>query len=154
MYKEVNPIINISVRALCIKPYIGHLKGCPNFGKKDICPPISPLITDVFDMDKPIYAIYNKFNFGAHVTKMKEKHPNWTIRQLECCLYWQGSARKQLKNEIVSFLKEHKEYHVLVCPEACGVNITETMAQIGINLEWPPKTNAYQIALAGIRRNN
>jgi len=35
-------------------------------------------------------------------------------------------------------------------PEAMGVNVTETMKRVGIELEWPPVNVAYQIALAGI----
>ncbi|KUO63623.1 MAG: hypothetical protein APF84_17375 [Gracilibacter sp. BRH_c7a] len=56
-----------------------------------------------------------------------------------------------LKQHIVSFLKENKGYRVEACPEAMGVNITETMACAGVFLEWPPENVTYQIALAGIR---
>ena len=37
-------------------------------------------------------------------------------------------------------------------PEAQGVSVTDTMVQVGIYLEWPPKTVAYQVALAGKAR--
>lgn len=32
-----------------------------------------------------------------------------------------------------------------------GVNVTETMKNAGVILEWPPANIAYQIALAGVR---
>ncbi len=83
---------------------------------------------------------------------MKQKHPNWSEHQLKCVLYWQNSARKNLKNHIADFLKENNKFTIETCPEAMGVNITETMNQIGIKLEWPPMNIAYQIALAGIRK--
>lgn len=48
-------------------------------------------------------------------------------------------------------MEERKGYHISTCPEGSGVNITETMKNVGINLEWPPKNYTYQIVLAGIR---
>jgi hypothetical protein len=37
----------------------------------------------------------------------------------------------------------------VTCPEACGVDVTATMASIGVALEWPPVSTAYQVALVG-----
>jgi hypothetical protein len=37
-------------------------------------------------------------------------------------------------------------------PEAQGVNLTETMKNVGIILEWPPEKLAYQIVLSGIKK--
>ena len=53
--------------------------------------------------------------------------------------------------KIKKFLIEHREYSIIACPEACGVNLTATMQKIGIELEWPPENVAYQIVLAGIK---
>jgi hypothetical protein len=39
---------------------------------------------------------------------------------------------------------------VFLVPEAHGLNVTATMKSIGIELEWPPKTVTYQIALASV----
>jgi len=147
---KVKPIIDLSMRTLCLHKYHNHPKGCPNWNKKDGCPPKSRVIDKIIDIDKTVYAIYNKYPFGKHVKKMKDKHPNWTKRQLECCLYWQGTARKQLKEKIYIFLKEKPNYIISHCPEGSGVNLTETMKQVGIELEWPPKKYTYQIVLAGI----
>jgi hypothetical protein len=82
---------------------------------------------------------------------MKRKHPNWTDRQLYCCLYWQGTARKNLKNEITKFKKSFSNHIVTTCPEAMGVNITEVMKDnADIELEWPPISISYQVAIAGL----
>jgi hypothetical protein len=98
---------------------------------------------------------------------MREAHPEWTKSQLNCCLYWQTTARKMLTEKLQNFLKEFPDFHVVVAkysgapinnriiwspPEAMGVNITATMANRGIFLEWPPETVAYQVALASIER--
>ena len=147
--KQVEIIIDNSMRGLCKKAYPGHKKGCPNFNKRQDCPPKVPLLHKVLDLNHPVFAIWNVYDFKNHTSKMKTKHPEWSKRQVECCLYWQGSARKQLKFKIQSFLESYPGYIILTTPEACGVNITKTMKNIGINLEWPPKTVTYQIALAG-----
>lgn len=153
MIVKVKPIIDESVRSLCTRPYPNHPKGCPNYGKKAGCPPSILLLDKIFALNEPVFAIYNIFDFGGHVQKMGERHPGWTQRQCECCLYWQGTARKQLRQEIQRFYKLHIGYPPVVteCPEAHGVNVTETMRSIGHVLQWPPATHAYQVALGGER---
>jgi len=148
-YKQINPNIDLSVRSVCVRSYPNHPKGCPNFGKKKGCPPQVSIITDILDFTKPIYAIWNIFDFESHCNRMRKLHPNWTQRQVECCLYWQPKARKQLKIEIGIFLDVIKNQTILTCPEGNGVNITETMASIGQFLQWPPRTFTYQVVLAG-----
>ncbi|MHA2248494.1 MAG: hypothetical protein ACXADY_26340 [Candidatus Hodarchaeales archaeon] len=153
--KYVQPVFDSSVRGLCVKPYPRHPRGCPNFDKKKGCPPTTPLFHEFFDCEQPVIAVWNVFDFGAHVERMRVKHPDWSRAQLECCLYWQGTARKQLKQEIV---KAHRYHHLRPgyvaedCPEAMGINITATMASIGVELEWPPVTRAIQVALLAQKR--
>lgn len=155
---EVNPVIIPSVRNLCVRPYPNHKKGCPNYGKKKGCPPDVPMFDSVCDISKPVYAIYEVFDFKGHVEWMKERHPKWSKRQLECCLYWQGGVRKRLKIGIRLFhgtmlgLKG-REYFVTDAPEAMGVDVTETMKKVGIELEWPPVNVVYKIAFAGVLRS-
>lgn len=153
MYAEVKPIIDYAVRGLCRKPYHNHPKGCPNWGK-DKCPPKLPKLEDFFDTKEPLYMIWNKFDIGKHIEKMRKKHPNWTDYQLKCVLYWQGTARVELKKEIEKFKKDHPDCVVTTGPEAMGVNITETMKQLGIELEWPPTKYSYQCAMGGTQKEN
>lgn len=151
MYIKVNPIIDVNMRSLCKSPYPNHPKGCPNYNKKDGCPPKALIFNELIDISKTVYAVYNKFDFGKHVQKMRNKHPAWSKRQVECCLYWQPRARSQLKEGIASFLMEHPGLFVVKCPEACGVNLTQTMMDVGIKLEWPPVHYTYQIVLCGTK---
>ncbi len=157
---EVTPVLDESVRDLCCRPYPGHPKGCPNWGKRDTCPPAAPLLQDILTLVEPVFAVWNRFDLAAHVARMRERHPGWSDRQLYCCLCWQGTARKQLRAKIKCFLHEQNlanaldlKYHVdllvVGCPEACGVNVTATLASIGITLEWPPRVWAYQVVLVG-----
>lgn len=138
-----------NVRGLCVKPYTGHSKGCPNYGKKATCPHKAPLLSNVLKLNETVYVAWNRFDFGLHVGRMREKHPDWSERQLSCCLYWQGTARKALRISIEAFLKDHTGMVAVTTPEACGVDVTLLMKRIGIKLEWPPVLFAYQVALLG-----
>lgn len=147
---KISPVLKKSVRKLCFQSYHNHSKGCPNWNNSDLCPPKAPLLGAVIDLRKSVWLAYNAFDFGAHVACMREKYPEWSDRQVECCLYWQGTARKQLRVRVATFLDGvTSKHHILYRPEACGVDITATMAAIGIEMEWPPKTVAYQVALIG-----
>lgn len=147
---QINPVINPGIMKLCTVPYPGHKKGCPNFNKRKGCPPHTPLFNEIINTEYLMYVIYNIFAFGEHVERMQIKHPDWSKRQLECCLYWQGTARKQLKGEIKRFTDLFGLDHtILTVPEAYGVNVTKTMKTIGVDLEWPPVKHTYQIAMAG-----
>ena len=150
---RVTPVIDYSVRELCVQPYPLHPKGCPNVGKCDRCPPAAPLFDLVFDMTQPVYAVVNEFDLAGHVGRMREKNPTWSDRQLYCVLYWQPKARKQLETKIVDLCCGIlSDYSAERCPEAMGVNISETLANAGIALEWPPRKVARQVALLGIRK--
>lgn len=159
---QVEPAIDYSVRGLCVKPYPLHPKGCPNFGKCDRCPPKAPLFDQVFDLRYPVLAVVNEFDLAAHVAKMAIRNPSWGERQLRCVLYWQGTARKQLREKIEKVLHSPTVLHHGVwttpsslgyeatwCPEGMGVDVTATMERAGIHLEWPIVKIARQVALIG-----
>ena len=139
---------------LCQRPYPNHRPGCPNYGKRTSCPP-QAAIWDYPKEGTQTFVVWNAFDFGAHVRRMYETNPKRTKRQAECCLYWQGTARKQLKKRIKEFtdsLGGDVIWIVYTIPEAHGVNVTETMRRIGIELEWPPKTVTHQVALVVVGR--
>ena len=135
---------------LCRLKYPNHSNGCPNYGKKVGCPPTASHLYTLIDSSL-VFVIWNVFPFGQHVQRMRSKHPDWSERQVRCCLYWQGKARKQLRMEVDNFLSVHRNMYIVQCPEACGVNVTATMANINKFLEWPPEEIAYQVVLAGRR---
>jgi len=151
-----NIVIDKSVRGLCRRPYPNHPKGCPNYGKRSTCPPQVKLINEIFDANKGFWIVWVDFDFASHCNNMKTKHPEWTQRQIECCLYWQGTARKMLRGAVDGiwyYLKDQKETWMVNCiPEAMGVNVTETMKLLGVELEWPPKKIVRKVALLGVER--
>lgn len=151
-----NIIIDPSVRSLCQKPYPNHPKGCPNYGKRAICPPRCPLITEEYDMSKGFWLVWIEFDFGAHCRKMRRLHPDWSQRQIECCLYWQGKANKKLREAVADvryYLRGRDKWSVTYCPEAMGVNVTETMRRVGVELEWPPQRVVRKVALFGVKKD-
>lgn len=144
MIIEVHPVLLTT--CLCQRRYRNHRHGCPNYGIKPGCPP-----REIWNHD-PAYAIITEFDLGAHVERMRALYPEWSKYQLVCCLYWQGTARKVLKEEIVRFLRLYSGYVVDPTPEAAGVNVTATLKAVGIELEWPPEKIVRQVALAYQRR--
>jgi hypothetical protein len=105
------------------------------------------LFDDVYSTHKPVLAVWNVFDLAEHADRMGEKHPDWSEAQRVCCLYWQGTARKQLRRKIEGVLSQYPWMRAETCPEAMGVDVTATMEQIGVRLEWPPKAKVIQVAL-------
>lgn len=153
MYTQVQPVIEHRVRALCTLPYPGHEQGCPHYGKRDICPPNAPLFDQYFDMEKPIFAIWVTFDLEGHVEKLRLEHPDWAEKQLRDWQLWRAETKAGLAREIAAFLEKHQGYTAVQCPEAMGVNITDTASQAGIALEWQePIRTIHCIALAGVKK--
>jgi hypothetical protein len=150
----VTPAIDLGMRSLCVYPYHNHPKGCPNFGKKATCPPTVGRFPYEYDNRHDVWALWAEFDLDAHVRRMRKRHPTWTYRQLSCCLYWQGTVRKFLRESIAKWVGENKEDYpnlaVTTCPEGMGVNVTATMKSIGVELEWPPRQTTRLIYLAGV----
>lgn len=156
----VKPVLDESVRKLCYRPYPNHKKGCPNYGKRPVCPPQAPLLSEFLDLNYKVMAVWVAMDFAAHVQRMKEKHPNWSQRQLECCLYWQGTMAKRLRRWTEYQLTRtilfdtDKPLVATYCPEAMGVNVTETMKRFTqVRLEWPPQNIVYKISFVGVARD-
>lgn len=147
-------VIDTRVRGLCTRPYPNHPKGCPNFGKRATCPPKCPLLSDVYNLNAGFWIVWVEFDFAAYCKKMRDKHPNWSQRQVECCLYWQGGVNKRLREAVNKVwadqvLRTGIGFHETYCPEAMGVNVTETMRKLGVELEWPPQGVVRKVALIG-----
>ncbi len=122
----------------CFMPYIGHPKGCPNCygkcwgsGNKQIG------LGELVDLNRPYYLIYNEFNLELHAQKMKVNHPSWSGRQCRCVLYWQGTARKQLREYVSGALQQVNPTpdFITYIPELYGVNVYVTCLEIGLVLD-------------------
>lgn len=126
----------------CAAPYPGHPKGCPNHkGRcwgKDGNKPMS-MLTDIIDAGKGVYAVYNEYDVDAREKELGELHPDWTRKQKRCLLYWQGTARAELKKKITvakSLLAMRGFVPDLVTDgEHNGVNVYVTMRGCGLKLD-------------------
>ena len=145
----VDVVGNRDMQCLCAAPYPNHKHGCPNYGKKDGCPPNIPYFPDVYDTEG-VHLIAQDIQFGEYLRLFKIKHPTWTDRQLRNPLYWQTYFRARFRASV-----EHRKpdgYDVLYTPEAMGVDVTATCKKAGINLEWPPTEHTFMVALYARRR--
>ncbi|MBN1377258.1 hypothetical protein JW949_02900 [Candidatus Woesearchaeota archaeon] len=158
MIIKINPEIipyRRKIQALCKVPYYGHSRGCPNYAKKEGCPPGQLLINKVLDFKKDIFVIYTVFCVGEFAERMGKKHPDWNDRQNYNPRYWQPTARKFHRMEENKALEETGIEKIINSPEAHGVDLTGLMKEIGIRLkwDWPPehkRTNkVYIISLGG-----
>lgn len=159
----VTPIMDESVRDLCKRPYgwnpktrrYSHPKGCPNWGRRDTCPPKAVLLPEFFDMTKPILAVWVAYDLASHRKKAKAKHPDWSNRQCGNSRHWQNGVLARLRREVKYNLERSplfgnsKNLIATDRPEAMGVNVTETMKNVGVILEWPPVNIVRKIAFIG-----
>ena len=60
-----------------------------------------------------------------------------------------------LKESISKFNQIYKDkgYFSTTSPEAMGVDVTKTLQNAGIQLEWPARDTVYKVAFAGIPLN-
>lgn len=140
--------------ALCKLPYPGHKKGCPNVGKNKNCPPLCPKVNEKYNLSKPYFFSYVKFNLKKQKEKMKLLHPDWTAKQCKCLLYWQGTVRKKLNTNSKIFTYDIKEetgywHDYELIPEAMGVDVFKTMKCHGIKLERNPENYVYKVSFIG-----
>jgi len=135
----------------CKLPYPEHPHGCPNFGRKEGCPPKAKLFSEL--VNYPMFLIGIRFDLSAHIEQMRQKHPDWSLRQLKCLLYWQGHINKVLRQKCEEIASKHPDYIILYKPEANGINLFATCYKLGIILERSPQHFVWKIAIVGTRRD-
>ncbi len=139
-------VINSAARGWCVLPYPDHPKGCPNYGKKLICPPQAPYIADWLYGTIELRFVCVSFNLKEHSERMIVRNPHWSQRQARCLLYWQPKVNKALIS-LVSTLVHENGLKITYCPEAMGVDVIKTAQSGGIPIEAPPKDIVHKIAL-------
>jgi len=134
--------------SFCKLPYPNHPKGCPNYGKRESCPPFAKKFNDI--IIPPFYLVIQEFDIESHAIKYKKKYPTWSERQCRNLLYWQKGVVKKLKMEAYDLAKSlGKEFIVLEVPEANGVHLFETCKNIGIELQRYPQKIIRKIMIVG-----
>jgi len=155
MKQVVKPLQNIiwdeHTSDWCRLPYPRHPKGCPNYGKKEGCPPQAKKVWSI--IKAPYFLVGVCFNLKEHVQRMKRKHREWSDAQARCLLYWQPKVNKKLRHVAERFSSQIPNSIVLYTPEANGVHVFKTCKEIGIVLERNPQNFVWKIALIGIAVN-
>lgn len=149
----------------CKLPYPNHPKGCPNYNKNPLCPPNSKYMKYILEQYNYFYLIYTDFDLKSHREKMLLKHPNWTNRQANNLLYWQGSVKKILKDIIKKIyrLNPNSKKYLLFCGsglkdkifnqnniysmEAVGIDVFKTLKNNDINFEYKPRNKVILVSL-------
>lgn len=139
-------IVDYRAREWCKLPYPNHPKGCPNYGKRFSCPPQAPRIEDWTDLYKKMWFVYVTFNLEEHAELMLLRHPRWTERQARCLLYWQPKVNKELKQVTWDFASDRLN-RISYCPEAMGINVIQTVQNLGLPIEKKPTKMVYKISL-------
>lgn len=142
-------VIDMQAREWCKLPYHDHPKGCPNYGRRAICPPQAPLVTNFLNLEKVTWLMVAAYDLGAHMDRLAKLYPGWSELQLRNPLYWQGSVHSFLKTLCEEFAQKHPEVIYTLIPEAMGVNVFSTVLHFGIPLEKKPKRIVYKVALIG-----
>ena len=142
-FKNVEAVYDPKIISFCKAPYYKHPKGCPNWGKRDDCPPNAGHFISIF---KPtVSVVISRLDFIEYIDERRLLHPDWTERALRNPRHWQGQLRADLKR-FVGEIKREGQVPVFN-PEAMGVNLFETCENAGYILEKYPVSFVCMIAL-------
>lgn len=147
----------LSPRSMCIRPYKNHNNGCPNFGKLPTCPPNIPCMYDqIFDTNE-VYAIVTKLDLKSYFDKRRERRPDLAEGQIKNIRIWQPMALKENDYAISEFYRENsdkKDYISTRLLECMGVDVINTMKEVGLEIKFPVIDYAYRVAfLAKVYRD-
>ena len=146
-----NKVNCLSPRSMCVKPYKNHKYGCPNFGRLSTCPPNIPSMYDQIFDTSDVYAVVTKFNLSQYFQARRERRPDLPEGQIRNLRVWQPIAIKENDYAIADFYNENPELSYYVSTrflECMGVDVINTMKEVGINIKFPVEEYAYRIAFA------
>ncbi len=133
--------------ALCALPYPGHPKGCPNLGKAARCPPNAPM----YKGSETVRIAAIQYNLAARAEELKEDNPHFTNRQSRCCLYWQGTVRKALREHIREHYDQKHQWEGT--SEARGANVFAMMEAAGYPMDRKVENYVWKVAFNDIESN-
>jgi len=132
------------VREWCKLPYPmpkpDHPRGCPNYGKKPLCPPTAPYRADILVKFKNFKIVHAVFDFKRYKELVRESHPAWSDRQVENVLYWQSAVKKVLKDRVFGDHR-HIDNDRVVLGAGSGFDNCQSMESAGIDVFATLKNN-------------
>jgi hypothetical protein len=134
---------------MCIRPYKNNKDGCPNFGKLPTCPPNIPCMYDEIFDTKEVYAIVTKFYLAEYFKQRRERRPDLAEGQIRNIRVWQPIALKENDYAIAEYYRENEDKKDFISTrllECMGVDVINTMKEVGINITFPVEDIAYRVA--------
>lgn len=139
----------LSPRSMCIRPYKNHKYGCPNFGKLPTCPPNIPCMYDQIFDTSDVYAVVTKFYLEEYFDKRRKNRPDLAEGQIRNIRVWQPIAIKENDYAISEFYQENidkQDYVATRLLECMGIDVINTMKEVGVEIKFPVENYAYRIA--------
>ena len=157
---------DLKVQSYCKNPkYI-----CPYYGHSWACPPVAPYLEKEIMSYKKYYLIYIKFDLNKKEEKgisnqfdynymreimeveMEKFLQEYQGKLKELRVLWDGHCRicekenKECSIELDIPCRYPDEIRYSM--EAVGINVTQTVKNIDLDIEWPPITHVYRFGLA------
>ena len=139
---------------------------CPNYGHSWACPPEAPYLEEKIKQFERFFLIYIKYdvdkekekNFRQYEfmrAKIEEEISNFiqnnTIEYNAIQILWDGHCRLCEKEGKRCTIDEQLPCRypdeIRYSMEAIGINVTETVRKIGLEIEWPPRNHIYRFGL-------
>ena len=120
---------------LCRQAYYKHPKGCPNYNRRENCPPNTLHIFQQYD-PLSIHILCVKFPFLEYISQKELLHPDWTVRALTNQRHWQGHLKGEVRRYWEEIKGEYPLHKLIENPEGQGVNVQKTLKRYDINLKW------------------
>ena len=139
----------LSPRSMCIRPYKNHPLGCPNFGRLPTCPPNIPCMYDQIFDTSDVYAVVTRFDLKSYFEKRRQNRPDLPEGQIRNIRVWQPIAIKENDYAIAEFFRENSDKSAYVSTrllECMGVDVINTMKEVGLEITFPVKDYAYRVA--------
>ena len=143
-----------SIIKWCRYPYkpTGKYKGCPNsLGPGESCQ--TEYIDDI--ATGPWWFVAAVCDFAKYRKEVKRLHPGWSERQLRNPLYWQGNIRKRLRAHTLRVMKDisGKGFFYTQVPEGYGVNVIETLENLGYDIPRYPEETVWKVNLIAKKKD-
>ena len=167
-WKEIpkNAIIfDPKVQSYCNNPKFK----CPYYGHSWACPPEAPYLEDEIMKYENFYLIYTKLNLKNDSRKENRKKYNYNkMRKImeremekfiilhqnkfnEIRILWDGHCRICEKENLKCSIDDDSPCRypdkIRYSMEAVGINVSQTVKNVDIDIEWPPVNHVYRFGL-------
>jgi predicted metal-binding protein len=158
-------IFDTKVQSYCNNPkYV-----CPYFGHSWACPPKAPYLEEEIMSYESYFLIYTKFDLKGNSMKNKKRYKGYSyMRKImekeiesflkqhndrfdELKILWDGHCRIcekenktcSIENNIPCRYPNKIRYSM----EAVGIDVTQTVKNVNLDIEWPPVNRIYRFGL-------